>query len=91
VSNKNNQGRYSLAIGKIESFPLGESLTTIARLPVLKTHFFEKSFFAIREGKIIQYLTYSLIILLLIIIVIIRTIRKGTHHKKASPQKKKKQ
>ena len=93
VSNSDNQGKYSLAIGQIESFPLGESLKTLAALPALKIHFFNKSFFAIRQGKIIQYLSYGLLILIVIIIAIVLIIKKVRHHKKSArkaPFKKKK-
>ena len=87
VSNKDNQGKYSLAIGQIESFPLGESLKTLVALPALKIHFFNKSFFAIWQGKIIQYLSYGLLALIAIIIIIILMIKK-IHHKAKNTHKK---
>ena len=43
VFNKNNQGKYTLAIGKIEAFPADESLNAIVSLPILKEQFFGKS------------------------------------------------
>jgi hypothetical protein len=42
VFNANNQGKYSLAIGKIEAFPADESLKAIINLPILKEQFFGK-------------------------------------------------
>ena len=42
VFNANNQGKYSLAIGKIETFPADESLKAIINLPILKEQFFGK-------------------------------------------------
>lgn len=42
VFNANNQGKYSLAIGKIEAFPADESLKAIVNLPILKEQFFGK-------------------------------------------------
>ncbi len=42
VFNDNNQGKYSLAIGKIEAFPADESLKAIVNLPILKEQFFSK-------------------------------------------------
>ncbi len=90
VSNKDNQGKYSLAIGKIESFSFSESMTTLARLPALKMHFFEKSFFSIWEGKIIQFLSYGLIIFLVVLITIITIIKKARHSKKSAPKASKK-
>lgn len=89
VSNKDNQGKYSLAIGKIESFAIGESFKTIARLPALKIHFFEKSFFAIWQGKIIQFLSYALLIIIGLITLIVWMV-KSRHTKKTSTTKTKK-
>lgn len=43
VSNPGNIGRYALAIGKVESFPPGEFIKTLATLPALKRDFFDKS------------------------------------------------
>jgi hypothetical protein len=43
VSNSDNLGKYSLAVGKIESFPPIEILKTIIALPKLKKDFFGKS------------------------------------------------
>ncbi len=43
VFNTNNQGKYSLAIGKIEAFPAEESLKAIYNLPILKEQFFGKA------------------------------------------------
>lgn len=42
IFNNNNQGKYSLAIGKIEAFPADESLKAIINLPILKEQFFGK-------------------------------------------------
>ena len=43
VSNPNNQGKYSLAVGKIEEFPFIEIVKTIIVLPKIKRDFFNKS------------------------------------------------
>lgn len=42
IYNANNQGKYSLAVGKIEAFPADESLKAIINLPILKEQFFGK-------------------------------------------------
>lgn len=42
VFNSNNQGKYSIAIGDIESFPIEESLTVLVTIPMLKEFFFAK-------------------------------------------------
>ncbi|MCK9150549.1 hypothetical protein [Methanobacterium alcaliphilum] len=41
VFNENNAGKYSLAIGDIESFPADESLNAIILLPLLKAQIFQ--------------------------------------------------
>jgi len=45
IYNATNTGKYVIAIGKIESFPLAETLNTIKVLPALKSDFFGKSAF----------------------------------------------
>ncbi len=42
VYNSDNQGKYVLAVGRIESFPIGETIKTYYNLPGLKIYF-EKS------------------------------------------------
>ncbi|KAF5089337.1 hypothetical protein DSECCO2_30630 [anaerobic digester metagenome] len=42
VFNSNNQGKYAIAIGDIESFPVDESLKAIVTIPLLKEFFFAK-------------------------------------------------
>ena len=42
VFNSQNQGKYSIAIGKIETFPANEALTAMFTLPLLKEQFFGK-------------------------------------------------
>ncbi|NIP54649.1 MAG: hypothetical protein GWN55_16335 [Phycisphaerae bacterium] len=43
VFSNDNQGKYVLVVGKIESFPLDEIINTIITLPELKKDFFNKS------------------------------------------------
>jgi hypothetical protein len=43
VYNSDNRGKYSLAIGDVESFPLDETIKTAFTLPVIKKEFFNKS------------------------------------------------
>lgn len=52
VSNPSNEGKYSLAIGKIESFPLNETIKTFKNMPALKMVFFEKSWYTILRNYI---------------------------------------
>jgi hypothetical protein len=42
IYNTNNQGKYSVAVGEIESFPIDESLKALITIPLLKEQFFEK-------------------------------------------------
>ena len=42
VFNAENQGKYNIAIGDIESFPIDESLTALVTIPLLKEQFFGK-------------------------------------------------
>jgi len=76
-----NIGKYSLAIGKIESFPPKEILKTILILPQLKKDFFGKSPFS-------AYLNYTgliligfLIIVAIIIFLVIFILRKRKNKK----------
>ena len=46
VSSPDNQGKYVLAVGDVEAFPLPELIKTYALLPRLKSEFFEKSPFS---------------------------------------------
>ena len=43
VFNANNTGKYSIAIGEIESFPADESLKAVITIPLLKEQIFGKS------------------------------------------------
>ncbi len=42
VFNAENQGKYNIAIGDIESFPVDESLKALVTIPLLKEQFFGK-------------------------------------------------
>jgi len=42
IYNNDNQGKYSIAVGEIESFPLDESLAALVTIPLLKEQFFGK-------------------------------------------------
>jgi len=68
VSNSNNIGKYSLAIGETESFPVNKFLDTIQQLYTIKTKFFNEPWYGIFYGVVGKYLLLSSIILLLIII-----------------------
>jgi hypothetical protein len=42
VFNTDNQGKYNIAVGEIESFPIDESLAALVTIPLLKEQFFGK-------------------------------------------------
>lgn len=72
VSNPGNQGKYSLAIGKKETFSIKEIIHTYKVLPTLKMVFFEKSRYTVVRNIVGIFLLWVIIIL----IAIIRWIRK---------------
>lgn len=76
VSNKDNIGKYSLAIGKLESFPLGEIIKTTLILPRLKEDFFNKSPFTAFFNYTGLFLLIILILICLLIILIVYIIKK---------------
>lgn len=45
VFSPTNTGKYSLAIGEIESFPLNEIINTVFTLPLIKQNFFGKPWY----------------------------------------------
>jgi hypothetical protein len=73
VTNPEDEGRYSLAVGKTESFTFIESLKSIYAILRLKHDFFNKSYFAFFEGiigKIVGGILLFFILLLSLIIFI---------------------
>lgn len=42
IFNAENQGKYNIAVGEIESFPVDESLKALVTIPILKEQFFGK-------------------------------------------------
>ncbi|MFA7718088.1 MAG: hypothetical protein WC875_05215 [Candidatus Absconditabacterales bacterium] len=78
VSNPGNQGKYSLAIGKIESFNLKETIHTFKVLPQLKTQFFNKPAWTIVDNKIGLFLGIGLLVLVGVIFIIVRGIKMLT-------------
>jgi len=70
VENPSYQGKYSLAIGKIESFPGSEIINTFKLLPSLKTYFFGKPVLAMFWNYIGAALAVILIILSLLVLII---------------------
>jgi len=63
VSNRDNQWKYSLAIGKRESFPLNETIHTYKVLPELKMVFFEKPWYTAFRNIVWIFLLWVIIAL----------------------------
>lgn len=67
VSNPENMWKYSLAIGKKESFPLNEIIHTYKVLPQLKMVFFEKPWYTIFLNIVWWWLLIGIIVLITVI------------------------
>jgi hypothetical protein len=75
ISNPENMGKYSLAVGKIESFSVDETVKTILVMPRLKI-FFEKSPFT-AFFNIIGLFLFGAIAILITLALIIRLISRS--------------
>ncbi len=67
VYNPDDVGKYVLAIGETESFPLDETIKTLKTLPYLKSDFFKRPIYEILFSIIGKFFI-GLIVLILIII-----------------------
>lgn len=79
VSNPENKGKYVLAAGDIESFPLNESVKTLQNLPELKKDYFGKSSLSAFNNYIGLFLGGLILvgaILIVGIILIVKRIRR---------------
>jgi hypothetical protein len=79
VQNPAYQGKYSLAIGKLESFPGPEIINTFKLLPSLKIYFFGKPVLAMFYNYMwltLGIMTIVLILLVILVRLIIRKIRQ---------------
>ena len=70
VSNPDNTGKYVLAVGELESFPIAEMPRMIKELILIKTEFFNKPWYTAFQNKI----GYGLGILMLILVIIISSV-----------------
>ena len=75
VYNSDNRGKYSLAVGDVESFPLDETIKTAFTLPGIKVHFFNKSAISAFLNPVGGFLAAELAIFLAIVIGILFVIR----------------
>lgn len=76
VSNPDNQWKYSLAVGKIESFPFKEMLNTYKVMPALKMQFFEKPRYSIFWNLVSLWM----FIWIIVFVVLVRWGIKIVHH-----------
>lgn len=75
-----NLGKYSLAVGEIESFPAKEIWNTLVRLPTIKAQIFNKSplsAFTNRIGLFIFGPALGFLLLIGLVVFGIRRIRRG--------------
>lgn len=66
VSNPWNEWKYSLAIGKIESFPFNEIIATYKNMPALKMQFFEKPRYTIFRNFVWLWMFMWIILLVVL-------------------------
>ena len=71
VSNTNNTGKYCIAIGETESFPISNFVNTIDQLYKTKTKFFNEPWYGVFYGIIGKYLLFGSLIIILILTSII--------------------
>ena len=76
LSNPQNSGKYSLAIGEKEEFPPNEIFNTLIVLPQIKVMIFNKSPWSAFTNKIGRYLGTGLLLILVLILIIILVVRK---------------
>jgi len=67
VSNTDNQGKYSLAIGKLETFSAKEIFNTFKVMPGLKMVFFEKPWYMIFWN----YVWLFLLVMIIVVVVVV--------------------
>ncbi len=78
VSNTTNQGKYSLAIGKIESFPVNEILHTYKVMPDLKMIFFQKPRYTVLRNIVWAFLLWTIVVLIVIIRWIVKLVKHSS-------------
>lgn len=75
VSNPTNQGKYSLAIGKRESFPIKEIINTYRVMPELKMVFFEKSWYMTFRSIVGIFLVWWIVVVAILVWWITKTVK----------------
>ena len=76
VFNSENTGKYSLAVGEIESFPADEMLKTLFLLPSLKSQFFNKPAYTAYFNMIGVFIFVPIIILIVVVVIAYKLFKK---------------
>ena len=82
ISNENNEGKYVLVVGRLESFPFKEIINAYMTIPKLKTDFFNKPAIYSLFNLMGLFLLVLLIIIAAIITLITLIIKRIKHKKK---------
>ncbi|MEM4244585.1 MAG: hypothetical protein QW404_02530 [Candidatus Nanoarchaeia archaeon] len=85
VSSNDNTGKYTLAVGEIESFPPGEILKTFISVPKIKMQFFGKPWYKAFTNTVGISMLIVLLGIIALIVFILR-VRKMTKRKPNSPK-----
>jgi len=75
ISNPNNQGKYVLAVGETESFPVSQIPHTFSELIKIKTQFFGKPWYSAFTNKIGLYAGLGLLAVIALCVVILFLIK----------------
>ena len=76
VYDQDNKGKYTLAVGDIESFTPSEIMNVLLKLPRIQSEFFEKPFYSAYLNRFTMFLLIPMIILLLVIAFLIWKVRR---------------
>jgi len=76
VSSTDNRGKYSLAIGERETFPLNEIIKTFCTIPKIKTKFFGGTFISSFYNFMGLAMLITLLVIILIIAVLVKVFKK---------------
>ena len=76
IFSPDNRGKYILAVGQIEKFPLNEIAKTVFTMPQLKKYFEKSPLLAFQSPFMIGYLVITLIIIFVPIIILYFIIKK---------------
>jgi len=80
VSSPDNIGRYSLAIGEKESFPVGEVIRSLIALPQIKSQIFNKPAISAFFNIFGLFVWVPLLLVIIVIVVIVYLIKRRRKH-----------